>query len=406
MGYLTQIIVYVLAVMGILFKSTKTDSDGRPIYWKHNIPQFTHTGKVVLVLVTLSSVVAIVSTHSKSVKDEKDREEAEAKQRKTEIQLNNVEELNKALKEILSNVERQGRFISEEQERQFKSVLTEQEQTGESIAKNIETSAGLLQHRLDNSIDLLHQSTGEIDRAVNPLADVLISFEVTPPREHPLISKYQQRLEEGLNGWDPIHPPVGISIGRRVHNGEVLDISITERSTLYPNRLNDGLASDFLNSVGIRIEFYMRPVDADRFKLGFGRNPDLAMIVTSNTSFDRNGIQRAFLRYDLKEHRLFVVANNEYSDPNRWEGSGKITSIPDLLKSEMVVRLIDTRSSSNDQETQALKNLNFDITNVSLKMSGGREFQFVRKMFTRDKDYNDRYFYVCNFSANRRQYEK
>ncbi|MEK6282776.1 MAG: hypothetical protein AABN95_20660 [Acidobacteriota bacterium] len=31
MAYLTQIIVYVLAVMGILFKSTKTDSDGKEI---------------------------------------------------------------------------------------------------------------------------------------------------------------------------------------------------------------------------------------------------------------------------------------------------------------------------------------------------------------------------------------
>jgi hypothetical protein len=32
-GYISQTIVWVLAIIGTLFKSTKTDAEGRQLYW-------------------------------------------------------------------------------------------------------------------------------------------------------------------------------------------------------------------------------------------------------------------------------------------------------------------------------------------------------------------------------------
>jgi hypothetical protein len=75
------------------------------------------------------------------------------------------------------------------------------------------------------------------------------------------------------------------------------------------------------------------------------------------------------------------------------------------MSSQMVVRIFAAASSNDCKLREELQELigRFEVDKITLKISGGREFQFVRSMFTRHHDYNDRYFFVCNFSANQPQ---
>src|SRR5688572_24558155 len=133
--------------MAILFKSIQTDDHGKPIYWKKNVPKLTHTGRVVLILVILSSVISVYAGYKKSIGED----EAKKKQEEAEATLKKVQRQNDVLNAVLEDVHKQGKFISDEQQKNFASVLTEQKETGERIASDIDTSAKLLRGRVDNS---------------------------------------------------------------------------------------------------------------------------------------------------------------------------------------------------------------------------------------------------------------
>jgi hypothetical protein len=393
MSYLSQVIVYTLAVLGVLFKSTKTDSEGKPLYWKHTIPVLTTTGKVVLTLITLSSVVSIISAYRKS-KDEADRTaRAEASQLATNNQLSEVRGENRKLNELLNSVYAQAHLISEDQRTQFSSVLTEQKESGEGIVK-----------RIDNSIDLLHRSTGELNRVVHPVTDVLVSFDAVPPKHHPTFVEYQDLLEQGMNRVDLNNLRKDTPVGRRVTNGEILELVILPESPLFPSQFK--VVSQSLR-VGIQIEFYNPPVEHRRLARLFGRHPDLA-ITASDDSLFVGQRQNTFLFYDLKNKWIHVITNSAKSDPATWERTENITSIPDLLGSQVVVKFFPLGSLLDKTQNESLADIvgQFELKSLTLRMSGGREFQFVRNMFTRHFDFNDRYLFVCDFSANRRQFER
>lgn len=395
LSYISQGIVYVLALMGILFKSTQTDSDGKTIYWKHSVPLLTPTGKMVVVLITLSSVIAIISAHKRSLSDSHQREIAEANQKATADDLKIVQGQNAALHQVIVDVAKQGELLTKEQREQFTSVLSEQKQSGQAIATEIGSSAGLLKGRIENSIDLLHRSTTEIDRAVNPINNVLVSFDISPPQVS-AISEYQDKVVNELKASDPNRLPDGVTFADRGINGEVLTYDIDPKSRLFPR--GDSLPYSALNYVGIKIEFRVVPDPIIVLKNG-GTPPDLVIYARAN--IENRGAKenpKAMLRYDVKRDRVRITAFYVPSDPNTWNRrNDKVTSIPDMLKSQVVIRFFQWVFPQ--EQARALEELyaNFEFDRVWLQMSGGRGFEFVGNTLKPYKDRNGRNFYLASF---------
>src|SRR5947209_4423100 len=66
MNFISQTIMFALALMGILFKSTKTDEKGTPIYYSYGLPMLTTTGKVVILLLTISFGISLLTIWQKN----------------------------------------------------------------------------------------------------------------------------------------------------------------------------------------------------------------------------------------------------------------------------------------------------------------------------------------------------
>lgn len=171
MAYISQTIVFILALIGVLFKSTKTGNDGKTIYAKSGLPVLTKTGKIVITLLTLSFIISFVTLWQKATSDENQKKDAKVKQQELNDQLNAVKQQNQGLRDGIGEIIKASTSLSDEQKKSFASVLTEQKQTGEGIANEIETSAGLLRNRVNNSIDLRRErQDGILDGKKNALA--------------------------------------------------------------------------------------------------------------------------------------------------------------------------------------------------------------------------------------------
>jgi hypothetical protein len=155
----------------------------------------------------------------------------------------------------------------------------------------------------------------------------LISFQVSPPKEHVNVARYQSRLDRGLSGVDPNHLPTGILIGEPGQDGEAIAFYIRGESALFPT-MGEGVASMALTFIGVMIEFYNPKTDIDRLRMGFGRQPDFGISAVGNTGArNEPTMSPAMLRYELKQRRISVVSYDAPSNPNVWERTDNISSI-------------------------------------------------------------------------------
>ena len=73
--YISQLIVFVLALLGLFFKSTETDDEGKTVYSSHGIPYLTSAGKIVVLLLALSFTASMYSTYV-GARDAENKEKA------------------------------------------------------------------------------------------------------------------------------------------------------------------------------------------------------------------------------------------------------------------------------------------------------------------------------------------
>jgi len=217
MSYISQAIVFVLAVMGVLFKSIQTDKDGKTIHTASGLPVLTKTGRTVIFLLVLSFLVSLLTTRQKSKTDETQKKLAQEAQASLTHQLHDVTQQNEGLKSALGEVVRTSATMSQEQRERFSALLKEQKQAGTEIAQEIQGSADILQTELNKTAQqLLEERVREIS------AVVTFSFDTSVLEE-------QRSL-----------PPNILSKGVEL---EIVGISPTEP---YPKSLSKGWVDGFL----------------------------------------------------------------------------------------------------------------------------------------------------------------
>lgn len=113
MQYITQLIVYLLAMIGIFFKSVETDEDGKAVYSDYGFPVLTNAGKTVVVLITLSFLISIYMIWNNSYN-------AEIRESNLRAELKKIEEQNsKGLERASSQIK--DIFVSFEMEAPLQS---------------------------------------------------------------------------------------------------------------------------------------------------------------------------------------------------------------------------------------------------------------------------------------------
>jgi hypothetical protein len=390
MTYFTQIIGFLLAVIGVLFKSLKTDENGKTIHNKYGVPLLTRTGRVVLSLLVLSFVASIYVTYNKAKSDDEGRKKAEEAQKESQSELENVEAQNKALADLVKELYKLSNTISDEQKDNFQSVLTKQEKSGEEIANRIGSSADLLNRRIGSSIDILQYAKKEINRAANPIKDVLVSFQVYVPIEkNPETENYRKRVSAGVAKFlgpsrEYRDPEDGIKV--LSITGDVLGVSIQRGSSLLPRPQSEESAFSSLNCVALDVSVFRKPLTSQQLQRGAPKG-DLSFPVSAC-------IDMKNARYDWAEPYLeinyldngglfFLLAKRMPIDYGNWDREkDTIISVPDLQGAQLV---ISPRES-------------VDLLSFEIKMSGGRTFRCESNNFKEYPRVSGKE-YVCNLPS-------
>jgi hypothetical protein len=367
MDYISQTIVFILAILGILFKSTKTDAEGKTVHSASGLPVLTTTGKVVIVLLLVSFGISVLSVRN----TRKSEDEATRKRDEMARQLEQANQYNKGIDAGVREVLGRAEAAAKEQREKFGDVLTQQERTGKNIAggisasatqlqSGIERSATLLRGRLDNSISLLNHTAGDIASLADPITAININpLWLEIPLTHPALAGYRARLEAGIRQALASNSN---EVGRATLGNRQL-FTISNRSGLLPDPQTEPVAHAVLSSVDMTISFYKKPRSVEQLKNPESWREDLYIPVLmefprEETSTGRSLITYLSLSYDMQEHRAYLYlldlilappdihreanlpVSNSLMSKFWWKpAGGKVTGIPDLPGSQIVARI-------------------------------------------------------------------
>lgn len=223
---------------------------------------------------------------------------------------------------------------------------------------------------------LLH----EISRAVQPIADLKISFLATIPTDHPQVSSYVTRLEEGINDraddllkFPPDNQYEGLSVSSKGIDHGILSVSIQPGSDLWPNLPDEAAINSVATFGNPSLSFLRTPISPTEYPLTHG-DADLSAIgLIVNESPE--------LLWNVRERKLQILGRVEYKK-DFWFASGRITSFNDLLGSQFVISFpysdpeylegITGNKAGNSETYSVGQSINLDW--VSLSLGAGRSF--------------------------------
>ncbi|MBO9441126.1 hypothetical protein J7363_03395 [Phaeobacter italicus] len=204
---------------------------------------------------------------------------------------------------------------------------------------------------------LLH----EISRAVQPIAELKISFFATIPTDHPQVRSYVTRLEEGINDraddllkFPPDDQYEGLSVISKDIDHGILSVSIKPESDLWPSLPDEAAINSVVTFGSPSLSFLRKPISLTEYPLTH-RDADLSAMGLPMG-------QNPTLMWKVQERKLQIFGSVEYQK-DFWFSSGKITSFNDLLGSQFVISF--PYSDADFIERIAGKEVgNFDIYSV------------------------------------------
>lgn len=185
LSYLAQILVFLIALMGIVFKNIETDDKGSNVIKKYGMFALTKSGLAFVIILILSLSISLIATYQGEKKAETAAKEAKEKENRLNADLANMQKQNEILVADVDALRKQNYSEFEKQTSNFISVLNTQKQSTIDTTQKIENSAGTLLSNLRSTSNLLgdrlNTSIAEINkvRLDRNLLGVEISFK--PP---------------------------------------------------------------------------------------------------------------------------------------------------------------------------------------------------------------------------------
>jgi hypothetical protein len=182
-----------------------------------------------------------------------------------------------------------------------------------------------------------------LNRSLNPLTNVRITYWLTAPLQASELTKYRKRLLEGVNeilraGNE--RSSLGF-ISRRGPSGPEA-VSIPRTSSLMPQR-SETIPFYLLKYSGLQFSFFINHHDESEIVAddeAARPNPDLWFDVSTSTG--EAGSTDYSLEYDLKSHQLTIFASDLISDPQFWRSNNRVQAVPDLSGVQLVLKIDDT----------------------------------------------------------------
>lgn len=396
MNYISQTILFALALMGTLFKSTKTDAQGKTMHAASGLPVLTRTGKTVVSLLSISFIVSLATIWQKNLSEDR------AKQGQEELKA-----YNKGIDDTLNKVFARTTQLSDEQKSRFQDVLAQQEATGNRIAIGINSSSDLLRTRIESystllgsrigtSIDLLKSSGSKIESLTAPINTISMELLIEIPLTDSALGIYTSRVEPvmrelldsgglksqddifrlGLEKWEALYPVY-------IANHGVSGIYLCPDSQFLPQWKSELDAYLLLSSLRVDI-FLVKGEMKESLLASIDSTSDLTIPILGylrgkGQSQDRCDMSSdSFLLYDLDQPRVFIYVRKRLTKTDRYldgwykRAGGRISGIPDLAGSQVVVRFAGVRDASvlSRLESQRM------IRKVSINFSNELSLEF------------------------------
>jgi hypothetical protein len=251
-----------------------------------------------------------------------------------------------------------------------------------------------------------------------PIKDLRIGYSIYVPTYHFQLKGYTDRFNRELTRFNreltsiPItFPPLPWIQGMTGDGKRMFVFDFGEDAPLAPNNDREKLAYAVLAYSGIELLFFKEPINLnspntyhlfDEYREP-SLKPDLRLGVDgklSSTPSDGH-----LIRYNMDSRTFWLQAKSLPSDSHTWNSNGKIIGIPDLLGTQMVVR-VRVRASSRDTRIDPYVSeirKSFELDEMMLSFSAGREFWFGGRMLQKHVDANGDSFYSFVFPKSLNQ---
>ena len=181
-----------------------------------------------------------------------------------------------------------------------------------------------------------------INRSMNPIKNVRVTYWLRVPFSAPEFSAYRARLEKGiaavLASHDLSHPEKGF-ISRSGPNGPEA-VEIPRASPLMPQK-SELIPYYALRFSGLHFSFFKNP-RPDSDLLGSHGLPPADLSLQVGTDTGEKDSETYSLQYDLKTHDVSIFAMDLFSDPQYWRTNNHIQTVPDLAEDQLAVQIDDT----------------------------------------------------------------
>jgi len=315
MSYIAQIIVFILAILGALFKSVKQDEKGNTVHSKSGIPILTRPGIILVFFLIISFIVSIYLTWNNNKESKAKEQASEANSKGLQQKLEDVTAQNDRLQESLmsaNEVNLQG----------FKDVLRLQE---EKHKANLEEFKSLF----DQQKSLYGTTLKGFERALNPIKDdIRISLGISISGNQEKVKSYIKRIS----------PFIGSSVSANGNNlpllfprlilekPSVADHYVFLDPAMPPNHDDEYEKdlSDVFHGLGALVVISDKP---------FGANKEAGEIASDNIHTWVERLQQTsqswYSFYDKSNNSILLEATS--CKVERWQIPARFSSMLDLL---------------------------------------------------------------------------
>jgi hypothetical protein len=233
-----------------------------------------------------------------------------------------------------------------------------------------------------------NQILTDLNRTLNPIKDINVSYTIQIPLTDPRLNSYRQRLTRQLDSimtsfsnlsFDQKRSNLRTKYGVFVTSystDSIFSVEFEKDSPLLPDKTSEALAFYVLQYGEVDYSFYNNSIK----NISDTIRPDFHFSVTSGIIND--GLEGEHkISYERNNQSLYINGFLIESTSKYWDKRGKIISIPDLAEARLIMTLLSIMVSGNDDIDKQLHEVRrgFKLENSFFKMSEGRELHFRKK---------------------------